>query len=575
MTRSACLAFLTLSACTQIFNPCPEGSEPDPENQLCLRALNHDDGSVQGDDGSMTPSSLDAGGDGSPGLDGAPSDVEVSDGATHDDGGPDSAIEAGVCSQHDIDAWRGFHVGGDAVSLMFRCMAETCPGEICYPETCVRNALGLEACNECIDQESACVLEFCNSACDGSKGQKDDAECRACTCEAGCVARFEACAQVPLNVCTNVHGQDAQESDFQIEGPWLLRMKGATGWLQIGSLSSYVGIVPGADPATPQLPPWNASYTSLHMSEGFTHAVPFRANGRSYLLQHKSRCGNDPCIARVSPVLSKGQLGRPVYTDTWSRGWDEIEVFALGGKPHLLRYKSGTAPVQGEGLGHLRIDRMEFSEDLASLTLVSLLDQENSPITALTWSAFQSFELSGQTYLFRYGSARGGEVLVQRVEAQGAGLSLTAVTQGRNWSRGWDVLETFNHQGQPYLIAYKSGRIPFDGEPASTAKVYKLVASTETSLALVPVFEGWWEPGISHILPFQYNGTSRLLSFTPSVATSTTSEKVTSYLSLRSLSASPAEWGNDLSHVTWEASWVGSSAWDIMEIVQGSEPASP
>lgn len=545
MTRGRfVLSAFALSGCTQIFNPCPQGSEPDRVQQRCVTLLDHDPANENEGDGG---DDLDSGTDAAPVQD-ADMDGGPQDGGGRADSGPDSSVEAGPCNEHDIEAWRNFHVNDGAVATMTTCIEQECDAGTCYPKACIRSAIGLVACDTCIDGESACVLEFCNSAC-GLPG--NDAECRACTCEAGCVARFDGCAQVTLDVCEDVHGRDAEANETQLQGPWVLRMKGFTGLLQLGPLG-------------PEPPPWSALYSVTHMSKGFTHAVPFAAHGRHYLLQHKSQCGNDPCIARISPVLSDGTLGRPVYMDTWSRGWDEIEVFQMNGQPHLLRYRTGAVSSQGEGKGHLLIDRMVFADGLASMALESAANVPNTPINALTWSSFESFEMSGHTYLLRYGTVRAGEVELVMLDSQQGTLSLTPITKDLHWSRGWDEIEVFVHAGQPYVVISKSGIITTDGEPSASAKVLR-IEEAEGSLQFVTVFEGTWESGITHVRPFQHQGNMFVLTYSA----------ITWNLSLRSLGADPSHWAADLLQPAWTSRWGGTTPWDILEVVQGSESSLP
>ena len=451
MSHWTLLALLALAACTQPLNPCPVGSNLDRVARRCIPALSTFDASAEDDGG--PPDS----GDTNPeaGSDAALDDAEVTDGRAPDSGA-DAAPEAGPCSDEDVEAWRAFHINDGAVEVMTSCIEQFCTEGTCYPKQCVKEAVGLVACDTCLDSESACVLEFCNSAC-GEPGS--DPECRACTCESGCVSAFDQCAQVTLDVCNNVYGRDAPEDEFTLKGPWLLRMKGFTGLLQTGPM------------AGPQPPPWNDLYTSAHLSEGYTHAVPFRFRDRQFLLQHKSSCTADPCVARISPVLSDGTLGRPLYMDSWSRGWDELEVFELKGEPYLLRYKTGAIPSDVETKGHLRIEHLKFDAALESVALEPAFDLANAPITALTWSAFEPFQLGGESYLLRYSQVRGGEVELLRVDRQQNSLSLTPLTEMASWSRGWDLVEMFEHDGDAYVLTYRLQ--PSDSEPAATAKVLK------------------------------------------------------------------------------------------------------
>src|SRR5690606_28632502 len=122
---------------------------------------------------------------------------------------------------------------------------------------------------------------------------------RACTCEAGCVSRFEQCAQASLDVCEGVHGRDASPEEYALDGAWLVCAKSATGVWHAGPLS-------------PSPPPTGGFPFKHHMSKGFTHLKAFRIAERAYVLQHKSRCGDAPCLARIWPFLRDGSLGRPV-----------------------------------------------------------------------------------------------------------------------------------------------------------------------------------------------------------------------------------------------------------------------
>ncbi|MFT3928225.1 MAG: hypothetical protein QM778_37195 [Myxococcales bacterium] len=430
---------------------------------------------------------------------------------------------------------------------MGHCIEQVCDAGTCDPSSCIRSSIGLKGCETCIAAESACVLEFCNSAC-GAPGS--DEECRACTCEAGCVSRFDSCSEMGLDVCRGVHGRDATDAEFKFEGPRILRMKGATGLFQTGPMTPQPLTVTSAFPFT------------AHLSEGFTHAMPFVWGDRQYVLQHKSRCGNDPCVARISPVLSDGSLGHPLYEENWSRGWDELEVFVLEGKPYLLRYKTGAAETEAEAAGHLRIEWMRFDEARTSLALDRVLDQANAPINAPTWSAIETFELGGLSYLFRFGNERGGEIELLRLDRQADHLVITSVAKGLHWSTGWDRFESFTHTGQAYIVAGKSGyAIPSTVEASGSVTIRRIVKPSENIWALASAFDGTWESGIDRIAPFEYAEAAYLLTYSTASAN----------LVLRKLGPDASAWDEDLALPLWTGRWAANPVWSIVEVLQGPQ----
>jgi hypothetical protein len=249
-----------------------------------------------------------------------------------------------------------------------------------------------------------------------------------------------------------------------------------------------------------------------------------------------------------------------VYLETWTRGWDELEVFTLADATYLLRYKTGVAPAEGEPAGSLIIDRLFQEDGSDQLTLRPALSQSSGQGTP--WSSHAVFALAGNTYLLRYGSVRGGELQVLRVDAEDDQVTLTPVSDLLSWSRGWDIIESFAHQGRPFVLAYKSGRLPVAGEPAGTLRIVGLSVSAQGQVSFTPaIYDARWQPDLSRMALYARSGTSYLL----------TQDMKTGWLEAHMIPADASEWQASLGSASWTDKWGTNPVWDMLEIVQ--EPA--
>ncbi len=563
MIRAALVLALSLSGCSATGNPCPRGSEPDRSGDRCVRLdpSNDFDASSQGSDaGALTDADLDA----SPGPDGytgpdAHANAELdactdasfdacadaSDGAT-DDASLVPAPRPLLCPAEDVTAWRNFHLMPGVVDTINACLTPCSDGDLpCNAEPCLREAAGLTSCFECPVQETTCTLEFCWSAC-GRTG--NDEACLACVCEAGCVAQFDSCAQASLNLCSNVHGRDAAEHEFNVTSPWLIRMKSGTGFLQTAMLQPN--------------PPGDKEFTfTYHHSKGFTHAVPFSIGSRHFLLQYKSVCGNDPCLARISPFLSDGSLGRPVFSDTWSRGWDELETFSAGTSIYLLRYKTGSVAVQDEAADHLRIDEIKLSADGNAISLQTVLNEPPSHTTARPWTAIETFSMHGTPYLLRYSSTRGGDVQVVRVNTTRTPLALVPASNNLAWSRGFDVVETFTHAGSVYVLTHKSSNVLPSTEPLGSTQVFQIFLASADTTSLLPILQATLPAQFRRIVPFVHDRATYFLM----------QDALPGRVVLRQLSEDPLGWATDTAKDIWTSRWGTNPIWDMIEVVQGTQ----
>ncbi len=554
MKAWSAIACVVLVACSQTLNPCPEGSEVAFDLDRCVMIApvekpDAGDGPAprDGGDTEMDAGEMDAGA-----TDAGATDAGVTDGggdgttdATPDSAAPepDAEVEPPVCSEQDVTAWRAFHEREGIVADLTACFALGCTALECPAAACVRERAGVAACEACTQAEAECTVSYCGTAC-GTKGR--DEWCRACVCEAGCVQRFDTCARESLDVCAGVYGRDGEASERGLDGPLMIRAKTATGLIDLGALAP----APSEGMSFSQRQSW---------SVGSWRFIAFPVADAHYVLQHKSRCGDEPCIARISPFLRDATFGRPAYLDNWSRGWDTIEPFRVDGQTYLLRYKSGAEPVDREPKGYARIDRLELDASASTLRLVGVYESQwHAPIQE-AWSSVRMFALGGRVHLLRYGTGRDGALELLGVSVvQGGAITLSSVADALSWSSGWDRFETLVSAGRTYLIAYKSGLIPLSDEPAGTVRVIPLSRANDDNVSLLPtVFEASWPTGLTHLIGYR-NGTHDYL-FRYSTADL--------QASLIRLDA-PALWTTDsLGSVVYSSRWTASPVFDAVEVV--------
>jgi hypothetical protein len=521
-----------LAACPQTFNPCPAGTVPLREEDRCTPVLDGDAMTQEGRD------ERDGGADGSA--------TDASD----DSGLPDAGEEA-VCTQRDVQAWTSFHGREGLVDALKACN-ELCPGQACAESvTCIRQKAQVRACEACTEREGRCVATSCPSAC-GVQG--DDAECRACLCEAGCADGFNACAETSIQVCDGVYGREASEAEKAFERPLAYRQKNGTGLLLSSPLRPY------PDEAMSDVLRRNATDASFrrHGSPGFTHLVSLDIEGQPYILEHKSRCGDDPCIARISPALRDGSFGRAAYVAHWSAGWDEIEAFRAGGQAFLLRYKTGASPATEEPRGWLRIERIVRDASTGEVALEIVLDEQATPTAEPGYSSIEVFAHAGATHLLFYRSDHEGEVAIERVRATASSFALEHASSGLAWTRGWDIVETFPLDGQALVLLHKSGLAPLAGEPAGSIRVLGFSGGSGQLVAFSSALhDGTWPTGVTQVIGYADGPYSYLLR-------SDTVSGATALLRLSEL----AQLGASLGTPILNADWSATPAYDVLEVVR-------
>jgi hypothetical protein len=500
-----------LCACSQTFDPCPPGSDPLRGEDRCV-VWQRDDAGVDepGTDGGFDAGELLDASDGQVGdLDGSMGDAGDGDAeagsedAGHDAG--DAEVLAPVCSQGDLAAWTEFHATPGLVDTLLDCGPLGCTPEACPAAACIRESAGVAACEECTAAEGDCVLEHCRSPC-GTPGS--DPECRACLCEAGCVARFEGCTRTSLDLCEGVYGRDATAEELAFTRPLVYRKKSGTGVVTSGPLLAY------PSETNSEVLKGGAAQGLFRQagSPGFTHLVSLTLDGRPYLLEHKSSCGDYICIARISPALGDGSFGRAEYVDTWSRGWDEIEPFQAGGHTYLLRYKTGRAVPDGEPKGTLRIDRLRRDAASSTITLENVLEELGVPLQEQHWSSIEPFAHAGATHLLFYATDSDGAVQLRRVSASATRFTLEPAASSLDWTRGWDVVETVPLGGRAYVLLYKSGRVATSDEPQGTVRVLGFSGAANQPVGFSTVlFEGTWPTGFTHVIGYADGSHSYLL----------------------------------------------------------------
>jgi hypothetical protein len=550
------LLLLGCMACVPLSDPCPSGSTLDPVEQHCVLELS-DAALPAGESGDAQVPEAGAL-DGRAALDDAGAhDASAADARDASSDGPhDTEPDAGpLCSIADVDRWTRFHLETDPRETFTQCGLSSNTTDFTEAAECVRMHLFMTDCTACTELEARCVAASCASAC-GSPGKQG--ECRSCACEAGCVDLAARCAGRPMPVCDDVYGRDATNAELDARLPVMFRMKRNTGYVGAGPL------VGAPDEANSKI--LGKDITDLtvplhqHWSTGFAGLLGVSVDGRSFVLQYKAQCGDNPCIARISPLLSDATLGRPAYLAHWDEGWDLVEAFQVGSHAYLLRYKSGSAATSGDTKGTLLVEQLVWDETMRTITLRQVLKRAETRPQDGAWSRVEAFAHAGETYLFFFGLARNGEARISRVSEQGTGLTIEPASQLAPLKGGWDMFETFAVGTRWFLLSYKSGRAPILGDAAGTVRVQGFVSDQHNVALGVVLHQSIWPSGLTRLIGYQ-NGSQAYLFRQDSILRN---------IDLLRLS-DPASFGSALGSIVVTSTWGISPAWDITEVV-GNKP---
>ena len=434
----AMLAVLGTTGCVSSGNPCPPGQVPDDETGACA-------------------------------------EVSVDLGAP--DEGP-----AVPCSEPDIVAWSALHRSPMLVEDVSRCAAEAfcLPQLPCDAGECIARAAGMQGCDACAELQADCTSTRCRSACTlGSNG-----ECRACMCDADCVAAFEVCAATRLDVCEGVHGRQFTDEERTIERPFVIRRKSGTGFTRTAVYDDTTG-------------EWSDNRDSF-AAMGWTSLATFTSNGGEYLVEFLGGCGDDTCPWRISPILASQELGRPVLSGRWSAGWDIFDVFVFEGDTYLLQYKSGSLPIADEPLGAVRVFRVVPGESPA-LALEEAATSIWVTPSGQAWSDLAIFALAGVPHVAQHRAGEGettGYVRVERAD----GVLVLAVATGDTWLGGWEFVDAFPVGDRWFLLQYANST----GGSAGSVRISEATAGTNGTIALVTRFEADdWPEQLTRTLAFR------------------------------------------------------------------------
>jgi hypothetical protein len=551
---------LALAACVGLSDPCPVGSRFDRAEHVCL--IVHGDAStpIHAQDGQVGEPGQHAPDGSLPG----PTDAGASDGRTGDaalldagdassDDRPDGQAKEPMCSAADVDKWAGLH-REDMRETLELCGVGKPETDIVVASACVRDHLRMKGCEACTDSEARCVADACRSAC-GTPGSSP--ECRACACEVGCVELAATCAGRPIDVCEDVYGRDASLAELTPRLPTLFRMKRDTGFIASGPLEA----APNEAGSNVLLASVSAETCPLagHWSTGFAGFLALMVDGRAFLLQHKAECSGLACIARISPLLSDGTLGRPAYLERWDAGWDLTESFQVGSHSYLLRYKTGQSSYTGDPKGTLLIERVTWDEASRTLTLRQVLKRADTPAEEAPWSRIEAFAHAGATHLFFFGLERNGEARIMRV-LEKSGVSLQPVSELSALTGGWDLFETFAVGTRWFLLSYKSGAAAVLGEPAGTVRVQGFVTLGSNVALSSELHQSSWPTSIKRVIGFQNGANAYLFR----------QDWVTGPVQLIHLS-DPSSFPSSLGQSVFSTTWGKTPPWDIAEIV-GAKP---
>ncbi len=210
-------------------------------------------------------------------------------------------------------------------------------------------------------------------------------------------------------------------------------------------------------------------------SSGWTNATITEVLGAHYLVLLKASSGTvhvhamttrgsghfmlaDPKTGKVQSrrVNNDGRIsGSPDWSDTWSTGWDNLELIDVGGITYLFRLASKSGAVR-----------------------VHTLSNVGAPLTetyANTWSSGWDttcwYPIGDTTYLLLLKSAT-GKVHIHRVGDDGApGQNI----YNQTWETGWSIARPFSVDNQSFLMllnpstgAVNIRKLMSDGKPGSS-----------------------------------------------------------------------------------------------------------
>ena len=574
--RSLYLCLLTAIGCSQTLNPCPAGERLNRSQDRCVAVLEPDAGdddeplsdaepglttaddssaSDSGDDaldsGSTGDDALDSGSTGDDALDSGSFVADAGqDGETTGDAEPDgttAALDAAqdaeadtqppVCSQADVQAWSAGHLAEGLVALITACYG-SCKEDALCADTCVHDQIGLQGCSACTSAQSACTSSLCGAACTVSKSDK---MCLACLCEADCVGIFERCASAEIAVCSPaLFGRDATAAEHTLDTPILLRQKTQTGGLRAVRLE-----VSGTQT-------WPTSST-FQFSTGFETLLSFPIAGLEYVLHAKSTCAAEPCIARISPILSDGSFGRPVYDQSWTRGFDHVDMFMVGATPYLLRYKSGRVASVDDPAGTVWVDRIDSNAEQTALTLTSVARTVWLGSGQEAFAEIEPFQLAGSTFLLLRAQAT-GEVRVLRVQQPDPlALTFTALTSTVSWP-DVDIVETVRVGSDWFVFTYDNAA---GDVKQGTARLFGFVSEGDGQLSLTaPLYESSWAERVSHAIGHAAGGASFLI----------THDAATGRANQRALASDTTSWPDTFGTVLRTQAVGFNPPWNVVEI---------
>lgn len=530
--RAVLLVIASLGgACLPDASPCPPGLRPDPAEDRCVPDIPLDASLDAGLDASPD-GARDAPPDAAPDATPDPDDASI-DAYDADPGDADADTPAPRCAEEDLARWRALHVSGALVATVARCSREGCTSTPCDVSGCLGRAAEMSECDDCVAAESDCATRRCANPC--TLGT--DAECRACLCEARCTASFEACAHAELGLCDDVHGRDATSDELRVPVPYVFRRKSLTGFTRVSPFFAD-------DPAREVE---RRGYAAV----GWTHFVTFGVGSTDYLLEHLGACAQARCPTRVSPVLADGSLGRPVYEDEWSRGFDVMTPLRVSGDLYLLLYKSGAATTEVEPRGAARILRITAGASAPGLHVEAVLDRPWTPSVGPTWSHIRAFAAGGQTYLLHYRAGASSATELVRVERRGDSLRFERVADDLVIEPDWDVLETFPVGARWFLFQYSRTR--------RVAWISALDPAREGGLELgLPLYAATWSERWTGVHPYRTPSTTYLLR---------RDERTGEVEHLR-LPADPTAWRQGAELVVAQRSWGTDPPWDVVAVAR-------
>ena len=389
------------------------------------------------------------------------------------DGGPDGDVRTDTCLEADALRWDAFHGAEGLVGAIEACaVRERCFTPPCDLSPCLAPEAGAATCWTCIEEETDCGIERCQSACLRSD---DDATCRACMCEAGCVDAFATCAGATGFVaCDAVHGRDFDASETALSALLLTRRKSATGFTRTERVSAETF--------------FSEDLERSYVSNQWTSLHSVALGGVHHLVESMAGCQDVACGYRVSPILEDGTLGRPAATGKWAPEWVTHGIAHSAEGPALIQYAAGTSG------GRVRV--VEFRAVAGGAIQVEVaLEAPWADPDGPAWDDLVPLEWAGQVAILAHRSGT-DRVALAHLEVSTGGTRLVSDAAPTGW-RGCDRAFAFELGGRWFVGQQDNA----EADGAAVVRVYEPSHDAGAMAMGAAIAEASWPAGYVTFIP--------------------------------------------------------------------------